>query len=66
MATVSLRAARKRKGISAYALAEQVGVNRSTISRLERGLRQPLLSTAQRIEKALGCAVHFGQGKRAA
>lgn len=59
MATITLKAARKRKGMSGADLARAVDVNRSTISRLENGLRAPLHDTAQRIEKVLGCKIHF-------
>jgi transcriptional regulator with XRE-family HTH domain len=55
----TLRFARKRAGLSVPALALAVGVNRSTISRLENGLRLPFHETAQRLEKALGCALKF-------
>jgi len=58
MAT-TLKTARERKGISGADLAKAVGVNKSTISRLERGLRAPMHDTALRIEKALGCAIRY-------
>ena len=59
MATMTLSKARKAKGLTAYALAQAVGVNRSTISRLERGLRLPMHDTAVRLEKVLGCDLKF-------
>ena len=58
MAT-TLKTARERKGISGADLAKAVGVNKSTISRLENGLRAPMHATAQRIEKVLGCAIRY-------
>ncbi len=58
MAT-TLRTARKRAGYSPQELALAVGVNRSTIWRLEKGLRLPMHETAQRLEKLLGCTLAF-------
>jgi len=59
MATMTLSKARKAKGMTAYALAQAVGVNRSTISRLERGLRLPMHETAVKLERTLGCSLRF-------
>jgi transcriptional regulator with XRE-family HTH domain len=58
MAT-TLRTARKRAGLSSIQVAFAVGVNRSTIWRLETGLRLPMHETAQRLEKLLGCTLAF-------
>jgi transcriptional regulator with XRE-family HTH domain len=58
MAT-TLRKARKLAGLSTDELALAVGVNRSTIWRLEKGLRLPFHDTAQRLEKELGCTLKF-------
>ena len=60
MAT-TLKNARKQKGISGSELAKAVGVNKSTISRLENGLRAPMYDTAQRIEKVLGCTIRYSK-----
>ena len=58
MAT-TLRIARKRAGLTTDQLALAVGVNRSTIWRLEKGLRLPMHETAQRLEKLLCCTLAF-------
>ena len=48
-----LRKARKAVGISQEKLALQVGLDRTYISMLERGIRQPSLATIFRICEAL-------------
>ena len=49
-----LRKARKAVGISKEKLALQVGLDRTYISMLERGLRQPSLTTIFLLCPALG------------
>ena len=49
-----LRKARKAVGISQEKLALQVGLDRTYISMLERGLRQPSLTTIFLLSPALG------------
>ena len=48
-----LKAQRKQKGLSQEELAHRVGLDRTYISLLERGLRQPTLGTIVRISSAL-------------
>jgi len=48
-----LRGHRLRQGYSQEELAHQVGLDRTYISMLERGLRQPTLSTIVRLSEAL-------------
>ena len=57
------RAARKLAGLSTDELALAVSVNRSTIWRLEKGLRLPFHDTAQRLEHVLGCMLKFTRVK---
>ncbi|MBT5330170.1 MAG: helix-turn-helix transcriptional regulator [Porticoccaceae bacterium] len=48
-----LRAQRKEKGLSQEELAHRVGLDRTYISLLERGLRQPTLGTIVKLSTAL-------------
>lgn len=48
-----LRAQRTQRGLSQEELAHRVGLDRTYISLLERGLRQPTLSTIVKISSAL-------------
>ena len=48
-----LRAQRHQKGFSQEELAHRVGLDRTYISLLERGLRQPTLGTIVKISSAL-------------
>lgn len=50
----TLREARERKGWSLAQLARKAGMHKSTISRLENGVVQPLHATALALERALG------------
>lgn len=50
-----LRAKRKEAGLSQEKLALDVGLERTFISMLERGQRQPSLTTLLKIAPALGC-----------
>jgi DNA-binding XRE family transcriptional regulator len=49
-----LRAAREGKFLTQFELAELVGLNRSTISELEVGVRNAHLRTVRRLAAALG------------
>ncbi len=49
-----LRRLRKNKGLSQEELAHQSDLDRTYISLLERGLRQPSLSSILRLSKPLG------------
>jgi transcriptional regulator with XRE-family HTH domain len=51
----NVRAARRRRGISQQELAFACGLHRTEISLLERGERDPRLSTVVRIALALDC-----------
>lgn len=50
----AVRRARKAKGLSQEQLAQIAGLDRTYISGLERGVRNPALSTQERIAQALG------------
>jgi putative transcriptional regulator len=58
--------ARKRAGLSQEALAEQVGVGRQTIARVELGTQRPGVEIALAIAAAVGESVEalFGDGDR--
>lgn len=49
----NVRAERKRKGLTIVQLAEKVNVEKVTISRIERGLANPTISTMYMISLAL-------------
>lgn len=46
---------REERGLSQSQLAEMVGANQATISKIERGLGNPTLTMIRRIAKALNC-----------
>ncbi len=48
-----LRAARKQCEISQEALADQVGLHRTHVSLIERGLREPSLDTLAKLSRGL-------------
>jgi transcriptional regulator with XRE-family HTH domain len=52
-----LQRARRRRGLSQAALGRKVGAHVMTISKLERGERQPSMAMLQRLAKALGVRV---------
>lgn len=54
----AVRLMRKRRGWSQEQLAEAAGLDRTYISGLERGTRNPALSTQERIAAALGVPLH--------
>ena len=49
--------ARKKAGLTQAELAERIGADKGYISRLERGLTVPTVSTLYRIAAAMGLAV---------
>ena len=49
-----IRSSRKSRGLSQEALAEIAGVNRSYLSKIERGTAIPTIVTAQKVAEALG------------
>jgi transcriptional regulator with XRE-family HTH domain len=52
-----LKHARVRRKLTQLELAKKVGVHKMTISKLERGDRQPSMQMLQRLAKALGVPV---------
>lgn len=57
MARENLAAARKRRGLTQAALAEQVGIRREAYKRYEGGQQTPNVELAIRISQALGTPV---------
>lgn len=51
-----LRAKRKEVGLSQEKLALDAGLERTFISMMERGQRQPTLTTLLKLAPALGCS----------
>ena len=51
--------ARKNAGLTQQELAERIGANKGYVSRLERGLTIPTVSTLYRIAAAMGLALFF-------
>ena len=54
----AVRAARKTRGWSQEDLAGQTGLDRTYISGIERGVRNPTISSIARIADALGLSIH--------
>jgi transcriptional regulator with XRE-family HTH domain len=52
-----LKQARLRRTLTQVELADRIGVHKITISRLERGDRQPSMRMLQRLAKVLGVPV---------
>jgi transcriptional regulator with XRE-family HTH domain len=52
---LAVQAARREHGWAQEQLSEAAGLDRTYISGLERGHRNPTLSTQERIAVALGC-----------
>lgn len=51
--------ARKNAGLTQEALAERIGVSKGYISRIERGITTPTISTFYRIVAAMGLVVEL-------
>lgn len=51
--------ARKRAGLTQQELAQRIGANKGYVSRLERGLTIPTVSTLYRIAAAMGLTVEL-------
>lgn len=51
--------ARKNAGLTQQELAERIGANKGYISRLERGLTIPTVSTLYKIASAMGLTVEL-------
>lgn len=58
-----IRAARKAAGLTQEALAGQIGVKRSVVSKYETGAIEPSVSQLRRIAEALGVSPGFLQGE---
>lgn len=54
----AIRATRTRKGWSQERLADETGLDRTYVSSLERGRRNPTLTTQERLAHALGTTLH--------
>jgi len=52
----AVRAARERKGLSQEALGFEADLDRTYVSGIERGVRNPTATSIRRIAKALGVA----------
>ena len=61
----TVRAARRRAGLSQVELAERTGMTQPAIARLERGLVSPTVVTLDRVARALGAelVVDFEPGR---
>jgi len=53
----AVRAEREKKGWSQEFLGSEAGLDRTYVSGLERGVRNPSLATQERIASALGVAL---------
>ena len=53
-AMANLRLARERKGLSLGDVAERTGIDRTALSKMERGRGNPTLSTLGRVTAAIG------------
>lgn len=53
----ALKAARKARGLSVYAVATATGLDASSISRIERGEQTPTPASAKKLAEALGVPV---------
>jgi DNA-binding phage protein len=49
-----LRVERERRGLSLADISERAGIDRTALSKLERGLGNPTISTLNRLASALG------------
>lgn len=54
---ITLIAARKMAGLTQRQMAEACGVSEGTVSRWERGIKDPTISQAKRIGEI--CGVHY-------
>ena len=55
---MAVRSARKRHGWSQERLSHEAGLDRTYVSSLERGLRNPTLTTQERLAVALSTPLH--------
>lgn len=54
--------ARQQAGLTQQQLADKAGILRHSLARLETDVRQPFLSTAQKIATALGKTMEMWEG----
>jgi DNA-binding XRE family transcriptional regulator len=54
-----IKAARKAAGLTQQKLGEKLGVKFQTVAQWERGLRNPKLTTLQKVADACGCSVTY-------
>ena len=59
----NLRAIRKAQSMTQKELAERARVNRINISQYESGIRNPNLTTVQKLADVLGCTIEELLGK---
>ena len=59
----NLRAIRKAQSMTQKELAERAMVNRINISQYESGIRNPNLTTVQKLADVLGCTIEELLGK---
>lgn len=62
----NLRAIRKEKKMTQKALSERANVNRINISQYEIGVKNPNLTTVQKLASALGCTIEELLGTKSA
>ncbi|WP_408004355.1 helix-turn-helix transcriptional regulator [Prosthecobacter dejongeii] len=61
---LALKAERERQGISANALAQQIGVSRAAITHIEADRSRPTLWLVIRIAQGLGLSLKFGRKRK--
>lgn len=54
---VNMKRLRKERGWSQEALADEAGLDRTYISGIERVVKNPTISVAERVAIALGCSL---------
>jgi transcriptional regulator with XRE-family HTH domain len=54
---LAVRAARRERGWAQEELSAAAGLDRTYVSGLERGQRNPTLTTLERVASALGCSL---------
>ena len=55
---LNVRRRREATGLSQEGLADVANLDRTYVSGIERGVRNPTVLTAGKLAKALGCTVH--------
>lgn len=54
---VNMKRLRKERGWSQEALADEAGLDRTYVSGIERVVKNPTISVAERVAIALGCSL---------